>query len=497
MAFNCLLQNYILCLVFFALFGTIVLNLAILKQHTECNNILDESHSDHEVAMFHTLKDLDKQSIQQSNILKKIQLEQLNLDAIGWEKDLDMLINDHRPLADELALELEKLNKNTNMQIQSENIPKSELRERKPRVKPPPPRLEVVTNVAANVNSITRDDAPLGIPIILFCHSRPEELKRTLNSLLKYQPSEGFPIYVSQDGDNGLVTQTINQFKKHVRHLRFDYSSHQPKYIDRPSMPIYYRICQHFKWGLGYLFDNLGYDKVIVLEDDMEIAPDFYAYFSSASLLLDIDDSLMCVSAWNDNGKPQFAKNPRSFHRTDCFPGLGWMMNSELWLEFEPKWPNGFWDDWFRLKAQRKQRSCIYPEVNRVYTFGRIGTSQGQFFEKHLRHIRLNDEVVDFTTFDMTHLIKEAYEKDLDALIGAAREVGNLIQLREVMNTMRDMQEDCDVVLRYSNLEDLTRLLEAFGLMTDHKDGIPRTSYHGIVRFSHTAACQVLFAPRS
>ena len=38
--------------------------------------------------------------------------------------------------------------------------------------------------------------------------------------------------------------------------------------------------------------------------DDLEVAPDFFSYFSALQSLLDEDDNLWCVSAWNDNGKP-------------------------------------------------------------------------------------------------------------------------------------------------------------------------------------------------
>ena len=37
--------------------------------------------------------------------------------------------------------------------------------------------------------------------------------------------------------------------------------------------------------------------------DDLDIAPDFFSYFSATKWLLDNDPSIWCVSAWNDNGK--------------------------------------------------------------------------------------------------------------------------------------------------------------------------------------------------
>ena len=39
------------------------------------------------------------------------------------------------------------------------------------------------------------------------------------------------------------------------------------------------------------------------MQDDMELAPDFFTYFEALAPLLDKDDMLMCVSSWNDHGQ--------------------------------------------------------------------------------------------------------------------------------------------------------------------------------------------------
>lgn len=41
------------------------------------------------------------------------------------------------------------------------------------------------------------------------------------------------------------------------------------------------------------------------LTDDLDIAPDFFEYFSATYKLLHSDPLLWCVSAWNDNGKAE------------------------------------------------------------------------------------------------------------------------------------------------------------------------------------------------
>lgn len=86
----------------------------------------------------------------------------------------------------------------------------------------------------------------------------------------------------------------------------------------------------------------MKYDQVIIVEDDLEVAPDFYQFFESTLPILKADPTLWCVSAWNDNGKRDLvdSKTPELLYRTDFFGGLGWMMTKELWInEIGPKWP--------------------------------------------------------------------------------------------------------------------------------------------------------------
>ena len=75
------------------------------------------------------------------------------------------------------------------------------------------------------------------------------------------------------------------------------------------------------------------------------------------------------------------------------------------------KWARSYWDDWMRLPEQRRGRSCIRPEISRTKTFGKIGVSNGQWFEKHLKFIVLNEKFVPFQALDLSYLMKENYDK--------------------------------------------------------------------------------------
>jgi len=67
-----------------------------------------------------------------------------------------------------------------------------------------------------------------------------------------------------------------------------------------------------------------------------------------AAPLLYQDASLLAVSAFNDNGQPRYASDETVVHRSDFFPGLGWLLTRRLWDELDAKWPEekGCWDDW-------------------------------------------------------------------------------------------------------------------------------------------------------
>merc|ERR1719336_521453 len=94
------------------------------------------------------------------------------------------------------------------------------------------------------------------------------------------------------------------------------------------------------------------------------------------------------------------------------------MMTRELWVgELMDKLANGYWDDWMRLPEQRRGRSCIRPEISRTKTFGKIGVSNGLFFEKHLKYIVLNKQFVPFTVMDLNFLKKDEYDESFVKMV--------------------------------------------------------------------------------
>ena len=241
-------------------------------------------------------------------------------------------------------------------------------------------------------------------PLIIFACHRAEYLNRSLTQVLQYVPRScliGCPIIISQDGNDADVARIITDFQNKYQKESFPivHIQHEPT-VSKSSDKLtsqqqgYMRLVDHYGWALAKVFGGsattttttmtttsgcipnnhnivatLNYPKperVIILEEDLLISPDFFDYFAAMAPLLDNHhENLFSVSAFNDNGKKGHVKDATRVLRSDFFPGLGWMMNRKLWdTELSSKWPNGYWDDWLREPQQRQGRHVLRPEVS-------------------------------------------------------------------------------------------------------------------------------------
>ena len=87
----------------------------------------------------------------------------------------------------------------------------------------------------------------------------------------------------------------------------------------------YCKIASHYEWALTQVFAHSRprFERVVLLEDDMELAPDFFSYFRATAPLLESDPTLFCVSAWNDNGQAAFVHDASRAFDWIFVSGLG------------------------------------------------------------------------------------------------------------------------------------------------------------------------------
>ena len=279
---------------------------------------------------------------------------------------------------------------------------------------------------------------------------------------------------MSQDDFDARVKETVDSYgskiKKHFQRER------RVEIPDKVSTVVaYYSIAQHYKFGIDKVFEqDTAYDRIIILEEDLKVAPDFFQYMNKMSPLLDRDTSVFCISAWNDNGLREFVSSPSTFYRSDFFPGLGWMMKRSLWTDdIGPKWPLGFWDDWLREGVNRKGRACIRPEISRTFTFGFKGGASSNQFSQYLSRIQLNDGEVDWESIDVNDFIKSKYDAKFIEEVRSAKllSVGDLDAPRE----------NEKIRVEYHSNDNYMDIARKIGIMADVKAGVPRGAYLGTV----------------
>lgn len=136
---------------------------------------------------------------------------------------------------------------------------------------------------------ITSDNQPV-IPVLVFACNRVT-VNKCLDNLIEYRPSaEQFPIIVSQDCHHKETKNVILSYQDQVQLIE------QPDQSEIPLPPKekflgYYKIARHYGWALNNTFQK-GYEFVIIVEDDLNVAPDFFEYFRGTYPILRNDSTL-------------------------------------------------------------------------------------------------------------------------------------------------------------------------------------------------------------
>ncbi|CAG0914343.1 unnamed protein product [Notodromas monacha] len=239
------------------------------------------------------------------------------------------------------------------------------------------------------------------VPVAIIASNRPHYLYRMLRSLLAAKGANPEMITVFIDGyfEEPLAVARLFGLRG-IQHTPLGTKSG--------------RISQHYKASLTATFNiHPRADFAIILEEDLDISPDFFSYFSQLAPLLLEDDSIWCISAWNDNSYEHTSKDPSLLYRVEGMPGLGWMLQRTLYQkELEPRWPGPEkvwdWDMWMRLPEVRKDRECISPDVSRTYHFGASGLNMNSYFHDAYFKKHSANNLPDVALKDISSGVQEA-----------------------------------------------------------------------------------------
>ncbi len=347
--------------------------------------------------------------------------------------------------------------------------------------------------------------AGLGVytALLVIASKRPEYLERCLSKVVLYHPGSGaLPIVVSEDGDFKPVRAVVNNARAKL--LLRDPQA-EVIHLNHPRHGSYtngyFALADHFKWALRSVFNNEGAvlkatpQRVIILEEDLEIAPDFFSFFAAVAPMVEADPTLLTASAWNDNGQVRNVRDTQQVYRSDFFPGLGWLMTAQLWKELEPKWPKAYWDDWLREPKNRLGRHTLRPEVCRTLHYGRVGVSNAQY-QDTMADILLNRQPVNFPSLDLSYLQAQAWDKyyiegHVKKALHTTPEALDRNRVRDKSSTGGDPGDNLplkpvphqEYYIEYDGNSGFERLARWAGVMDNIKANVPRTAYKGVVSF--------------
>ncbi|XP_074640445.1 protein O-linked-mannose beta-1,2-N-acetylglucosaminyltransferase 1-like [Tubulanus polymorphus] len=251
------------------------------------------------------------------------------------------------------------------------------------------------------------------IPVAVIASNRPQYLYRSLRSLL------------SANGANpGMVSVFIDGYYEEplavTRLFGLKGIQHTPLGVKNA------RVSQHYKASLTATFNLHPTAKyAIVVEEDLDVSPDFFSYFSQTIPVMEEDNTVFCISAWNDQGYEHSCKDPALLYRVETMPGLGWLLKRSVYKdELEPNWPTPEklwdWDMWMRTNEVRKGRECIIPDVSRTYHFGSKGLNMNPYFQELYFKKHSFNTLPQVKLKDVESMRKDKYEDVISGLLKEA-----------------------------------------------------------------------------
>lgn len=361
--------------------------------------------------------------------------------------------------------------------------------------KPVEPKVQSNNKYQATHDAINAGDwSHLPNPaVVVLTYNRPTYLRQTLEALSAAAGVDRMSVYVSQDGNQPDLGWIVDVFGQ----LNVTIWNRNRRPLLTPDQPGTAYLAQHYKWVFDRLFFEQKHSHVIVIEDDMVIAPDFFALMRDGASLMAADPTVWCVSSWHDNGRNGLVYDPYRLFRTNYFPGLGWMLAEPVWRELSPDFPLDQWDYWMRLDTTYKNRSCISPEIARNHNIGQEGTNMGgSFFARYLEPIA--QQLVPVATFNrpgektLEHMHLRNYDESLRSQLSVAHVLGDITdrQVYDELAAIRDGRSTLTskhkrFIVTYK-LEEYRRIVDLFSLIQN-----PRSTYAGVSALRVTGAAGV------
>jgi glycosyltransferase involved in cell wall biosynthesis len=173
-------------------------------------------------------------------------------------------------------------------------------------------------------HAVSRDHAP----VVLFAYRRPDHLRRALDSLAANSGADQTQVSIYCDGAKSATDrQAVEQVREIARIANDTSKFASVVVIERDhNMGLANSVISGVTETLG------GHDRVIVMEDDLVVSPDFLEYMNQALELYANNDEVISIHGFMYSVPPALPQTV-FLRGADCW---GWATWRRGWELFEP-----------------------------------------------------------------------------------------------------------------------------------------------------------------
>ncbi|CAF2720777.1 unnamed protein product [Rotaria sp. Silwood2] len=337
------------------------------------------------------------------------------------------------------------------------------------------------TNIDKNLFTIplinkTLEDNPIySTPILIIAGISHNSLRMCLETLLM-QPGiniENVIVAVDEKFSEPLALVDLFGFRGEKTSNSSAYMEHYEKALKR----------------IWEIYSNK--DKIIVIEEDLILSPDFLYTLALLSETFRKDETIDAIQMWNPNSYDSINGSIELIYRVDQFYGLGYLLRRSFYEKyiknsFKDCCSKRVWEKWTFSDTS----SFLMPDVSRVFRRPIDGNRVNNIYLETLFNQKRKTSLNPFPPLSNIDILrKDKYDAQLTKSANSATLIKSLKKCETIDNNVYNLIENQNTsdtfiyVYHQGSLNDVTSLLpilSCFKLFPHEPLGL----YHGILRFS-------------
>jgi len=252
-------------------------------------------------------------------------------------------------------------------------------------------------------------------PIVLFVYNRLDHTKKTLDSLIQNKLADQSELFIFSDAaKNESAKKNVRAVRKYINSIDGFKNIHIIEQEKNQG------LASSIVSGVSKVVDE--YEKVIVMEDDLETSPYFLNFMNDALDKYKDEDKVWHISGWN---YPTTFDTPNDVYLYRVMNCWGWATWKNKWNSFDKNTDklinefsssdisefnlDGYNDLWRQVKLNKSGKIntwaiywyatifqnkglCLNPVQSYVRNIGLDGTGEHCSMEKNNDNISLNDK---------------------------------------------------------------------------------------------------------